>query len=333
MADMNPKYLILITSVFCSMSYAQNFQLNSDITDKLNTALKNNKNVTIPPGDYKIDALKSIKPQNGSIITMSQNTRLSVIPNRSGSYKVFDISNLKNVTITGGQLIGDKYTHLNKTGEWGMGIDIRDSQNISISNMSINKMWGDAIYLGSNGKNSNYNIKLLNLKMDDNRRQGISIISVNTLKANNIIISNTKGKSPMNGVDIEPHNKNNILQNIEFSTLKSVNNFAAGFQISLRDYNNSINPISVKISNYSDNGSRFGLKINGIKTAVKGQINIDTVNFSKNKTSNYCFQDWSNNKIEVNIKNLKHDKKYVENKHEWCTPYTQSNFLKIHKIN
>lgn len=42
---MNPKYLILITSVFCSMSsYAQSFELNSDITDELNTALKNNKN-------------------------------------------------------------------------------------------------------------------------------------------------------------------------------------------------------------------------------------------------------------------------------------------------
>lgn len=330
---MNFKYLILITYMFCSISYAQNFEQNSDITDQLNIALKNNKNVSIPPGDYKIDAVKSIKPQNGSILTISKDARLNVIPNGSSSYKVFDISNLQNVTITGGQLIGDKYSHLNKNGEWGMGIDIRDSQNISISDMSINKMWGDAIYLGSNGKNSNYNIKLLNLKMDDNRRQGISIINVNTLKANNVIISNTKGKSPMNGVDIEPHNKNNILQNIEFSNLKSINNFATGFQISLKDYNNSKNPISIKISNYSDSGSRFGLKINGIKTAVKGHINIDTVNFSNNKTSNYCFKDWSNNKIEVNIKNLKHDQNYVKNKHEWCTPYIQNNFLKIHKIN
>ena len=330
---MNLKYLILITYAFCSISHAQNFEQNSDITDQINKELKRTKIVSIPAGDYKVDAIKSIKPQNGSIITMSKNTRLRVIPNGSSSYRLFDIRNVKNVQISGGQLIGDKYSHLNKNGEWGMGIDIRDSQNISISDMSISKMWGDAIYLGSNGKNSNYNIKLLNLKMDDNRRQGISIISVDTLKANNIIISNTKGKSPMNGVDIEPNNNKNILQNIEFKNLRSINNFAAGFQISLKKYNNSTNPISIKVSNYSDNGSRFGLKINGIKTAVKGHIEIDTANLTKNKTSNYCFQDWSNNKIEVNIKNLKHDKKYVENKHEWCTPYVQNNFLRIHKTN
>ena len=59
-----------------------------------------------------------------------------------------------------------------------MGVEIRDSQNISISNMSIDKMWGDAIYVGTAGKNSTYNIKLNNIRMNENRRQGISIISV-----------------------------------------------------------------------------------------------------------------------------------------------------------
>lgn len=329
---MNIKYLIFITYIFCSISHANDFEKNTDITDQLNEALKKNKIVTIEAGDYKIDAVKSIKVQNNSIIKMSKDTRLKIIPNGNPKYSVFDIKNVQNVEISGGQIIGDKYSHLNNEGEWGMGFDIRDSQNISIRDMSISKMWGDGIYLGSNGKNSNYNINLSNLKIDDNRRQGISIISINTLKANNIIISQTKGKSPMNGIDIEPHNKKNILQNIEINNLKSINNFAAGVQISLKDYNNSPNPISINISNYSDTGSRFGLKINGIKTNVKGKINIDTVNLSNNKTSNYCFQDWSNNHIEVNIKNLKHDKKYVENQHQWCTPYIQSNFLKISKI-
>ncbi|EHU3217349.1 TPA: right-handed parallel beta-helix repeat-containing protein [Acinetobacter baumannii] len=328
---MNFKHLIFILYMFGSISHAQDFEENTDITDQLNEALRKNKTVIIGAGNYKIDAVKSIKVQNNSIIKMSKDTRLKVIPNRNPKYSVFNIKNVKNVEISGGQIIGDKYTHLNNDGEWGMGFDIRDSQNISIMDMSITKMWGDGIYLGTNGENSNYNINFSNLKIEDNRRQGISIISVNRLKANNIIISKTKGKSPMNGIDIEPHNKKNILQNIEINNLRSVNNFAAGVQISLKDYNNSPYPISINISNFSDIGSRFGLKINGITTNVKGKINIDTVNLSNNITSNYCFQDWSNNNIEVSIKNLKNDKKYIENQHQWCTPYIQNKFLRISK--
>ncbi|MGB9037636.1 MAG: right-handed parallel beta-helix repeat-containing protein [Acinetobacter calcoaceticus] len=326
---MKLKYLIYIISFSCCISHAQSFIQNTDITDQINEALKNNNSVNIGPGNYKIDAEKSIKVQNNSIIKMSKDTRLYVIPNGNTNYSVFNINNVHNVQIIGGQIIGDKYSHLNNNGEWGMGFDIRDSQNIYISDVSISKMWGDAIYLGSNGKNSNYNIKLLNLKLDDNRRQGISIINVNKLILEDTIISNTKGKSPMNGIDIEPHSNKNILQNIKINNLKSINNIAAGLQISLKDYNYSVNPISINISNYSDTGSRFGLKINGINTPVKGEINIDTINFSNNKTSNYCFKDWKNNKIKVNIKNLKNDKEYVKNQHEWCTPYKQNKYLKV----
>lgn len=326
---MNFKYLTFSISLFSCISHAQPFIQNTDITDQVNTSLKNSNSVNIGPGDYKIDAEKSIKIQNNSIVKMSKDTRLHVIPNGSTNYSVFNINNVNNVKIEGGQIIGDKYSHLNNNGEWGMGFDIRDSQNIYISDVSINTMWGDAIYLGSNGKNSNYNIKLLNLKLDDNRRQGISIISANKLTIEDTIISNTKGKSPMNGIDIEPQNNKNILQNIKINNLKSINNIAAGLQISLKDYNYSLNPISISISNYSDMGSRFGLKINGINTPVKGEINIDTVDLSKNKTSNYCFQNWENNKIQVVIKNLKNDKEYVKNQHEWCTPYKKNRYLKV----
>ncbi|MFU0502950.1 right-handed parallel beta-helix repeat-containing protein, partial [Acinetobacter baumannii] len=100
-------------------------------------------------------------------------------------------------------LIGDKYSHLNKYGEWGMGIDIRDSQNIRISNMKISKMWGDAIYLGNNNNFSNSDIVLSNIIMNDNRRQGVSVITAKNLNANNLTIKNTSGTGPASGIAIE----------------------------------------------------------------------------------------------------------------------------------
>lgn len=330
---MNSKIIFLIIFLGLSSLTSAKFIENTDITSYINQLILENKIIFIPAGTFKIDANKSITPKNGSEINLNPKTKLIVIPNNYGSYRLFNINNVSDVKISGGTLVGDKYTHLGTTGEWGMGIEIKDSKNITISNIKIEKMWGDAIYIGTNGKNSNQNIILDKIEIDDNRRQGISIISVNTLKASNIIISNTKGKSPMNGIDIEPNNNKNILKNIDLKNIQSINNFAAGFQISLKKYNYSQNPISIKLSNYSDTGSRFGIKINGINSPVYGNIEIDSVNLMNNKTSNYCFQHWKNNKIKVNITNLKHDKSYVKNKREWCTPYTQNKFLIIKKVN
>jgi hypothetical protein len=310
-------------------TYAQNFELNSDITDELNTALKNNKNVTIPPGDYKVDALKSIKPQNGSVITMSENTRLNVIPNKSGAYKVFDISNVKNVTITGGELIGDKYSHLNKYGEWGMGIDIRDSQNITISNMKISKMWGDAIYLGNNNNFSNSDIVLSNIIMNDNRRQGVSVITAKNLNANNLTIKNTSGTGPASGIAIEPNNNKSHLENLTFKNITTENNKGAGIQITLKFYKNPKNPVSISVINHKDNRSTFGSIVNGIDSTQAGQINFNKLAYKNNSNSNTCFSNWSNTKFNIKFTEATLDgSKGVS---EWCHDVSKNKRILVQK--
>lgn len=322
-------FLIIISST--TFANSEIFQNNMDVTDLINNKIKENTIVKIPAGNFKIDAEKSIVLKNNVTIEMSPETILNVIPSNKNSYQVFRIHNVKNVKISGGTILGDKYTHLGNGGEWGMGVEVKDSQNVSISNMSINKMWGDAVYIGTNGKNSNYNLKLNNLNLDDNRRQGISIISVDNLIVNNVTISNTKGKSPMNGIDIEPHNKNNILNNIDFSKIKTFNNTGNGFQVSLKNYNGSEREISINMTGYKDYGSRMGVVINGLETPVLGKININEVDLKNNKVSNYCFKDWGGNKIKVNINNLVYDKEYVKNRDEWCSAYRVNDFLKITK--
>ncbi|ENY5813887.1 right-handed parallel beta-helix repeat-containing protein, partial [Acinetobacter baumannii] len=243
---------------FTSSAWAK-FIENTDITSYVNQLIKHQKVVSIPAGTYKIDANKSITPKDGTEIRLTPQTKLAIIPTKHGSYRVFQVKNVKNVKISGGSLTGDKYTHLGKTGEWGMGIEIRDSQNISISNMNIDKMWGDAIYIGTNGKNSTYNISLKNIRMNDNRRQGISIISVNKLLASNITATNTSGAMPASGIDIEPNNGSMILKNIVLKNIKTSGNQGSGIQIGLSRYDNSTKPLSITIENHQDANSGHGL--------------------------------------------------------------------------
>ncbi|WP_180122780.1 right-handed parallel beta-helix repeat-containing protein [Acinetobacter sp. YH12086] len=279
---------------FTSSAWAK-FIENTDITSYVNQLIKHQKVVSIPAGTYKIDANKSITPKDGTEIRLTPQTKLAVIPTKNGSYRVFQVKNVKNVKISGGSLTGDKYTHLDKTGEWGMGIEIRDSQNISISNMNIDKMWGDAIYIGTNGKNSTYNISLKNIRMNDNRRQGISIISVNKLLASNITATNTSGAMPASGIDIEPNNGSMILKNIVLKNIKTSGNQGSGIQIGLSRYDNSTKPLSITIENHQDANSGHGLLLGAINKKAIGTMSIQS------NSSGNCFNAWSNNSIKVDI--------------------------------
>ncbi|ENJ4686582.1 right-handed parallel beta-helix repeat-containing protein [Acinetobacter baumannii] len=279
---------------FTSSAWAK-FIENTDITSYVNQLLKHQKVVSIPAGTYKIDANKSITPKDGTEIRLTPQTKLAVIPTKHGSYRVFQVKNVKNVKISGGSLTGDKYTHLGKTGEWGMGIEIRDSQNISISNINIDKMWGDAIYIGTNGKNSTYNISLKNIRMNDNRRQGISIISVNKLLASNITATNTSGAMPASGIDIEPNNGSMILKNIVLKNIKTSGNQGSGIQIGLSRYDNSTKPLSITIENHQDANSGHGLLLGAINKKAIGTMSIQS------NSSGNCFNAWSNNSIKVDI--------------------------------
>lgn len=325
-----PAYIFLV-SVSFTMSASAKFIENTDITSYVNTLIEQNKVVTIPNGNYKVSATKSIQLKNNTTLKLSPNTVLTVIPNSSDSYRVFRIKNIKNVTLSGGKIVGDKYTHLGKKGEWGMGVEIRDSQNINISNMSIDRMWGDAIYIGTTGKNTTYNINLNNITMNDNRRQGITINSIDTLNANNLSISNTGGTDPANGIDIEPNNNSTILKNININRLRTFNNKGVGFQVSLTKYNGSSEPISISLNDHIDNGSNFGFVINGAISPISGRIDLSRLNYKNNKFANFCFNQWNNN-IEVNIDSLSHDKRVKITKTSWCQEYISNRFIKLQKV-
>lgn len=308
------KYSYILILISSSYVHAATFIENTDITDQINEKIKNGGTFSIPAGNYKIDASKGITVPSNTNIKLHSKTILNVIPNNLEGYQVFKIINSNNVNISGGHLIGDKYTHLGKDGEWGMGVLINDSQNISISNMSIDKMWGDAIYIGSNGKDSNYNIKLSNIKMDDNRRQGISVISVNKLRANKIYVSNTSGTTPAAGVDIEPNNVNNLVKDIIFKDITTKNNQGSGFHTYFGTFVNSKNIADIQVINHTDHGSNYGFDALALNNQLKGKITITNANYVQSKLSNLCIGDFDTQNFSINFRMLKGDKKKLIDK-------------------
>ena len=129
-------------------------------------------------------------------------------------------------------------------------------------------------------------------------------------------------------MDIEPNNKNNILQEINFENLYTFNNAGTGFIVSLKSYAHSLNPVDIKLISHVDKGSNFGFVLRGNSTSNKGTIEISNTDYNKNKHSNFCFNQWEN-KVSVNLKNIKHDKANKTSKNSWCFDYKKSPLIKF----
>lgn len=179
--------------------------------------------INISQGDYYITiANNSTDPiVIYSNTTVNLNGNIILNPNDLTNYSIFNIRQRNNIIIQGGgSIVGDVATHTGTTGEWGMGISIYDGNNITIKDVSVKNCWGDGIYIGQvEAAITSYssNILIDNVTVDSNRRQGISIISVENLTIRNSRIINTgaiKFTSPGAGIDIEPNIANAVVRNI-----------------------------------------------------------------------------------------------------------------------
>jgi len=207
------------------------------------------REVIFPKGVYLVDALKSIRLKSNITLKFEDGTVLKALPNNSGGYEIISIKDVQNVSLIGKVLIiGERKEHTGTTGEWGFGISIRGSENIYIKNPTIIDTWGDGIYIGSTeSKNYSKDITIINPVGENNRRQGISVISAINLKIINPKLIKTNGTPPAFGIDFEPNNKDDFLQKIKVVNPILEGNEGGGIQFYLKKIQNSKNPISIEI--------------------------------------------------------------------------------------
>lgn len=160
---------------------------------------------------------------------------LELIPTASDGYSIVNFSDsaLAPAGIFGGVIRGDKYTHLGTTGEWGMGINIRGASAVYVDDISCVECWGDGIYVGAGldgAANPAGTVILDNVRCDDNRRQGLSIVAAEKVLIPYGEFTNTSGTAPEAGVDIEP-NLNDTITSVKFGTIVCSGNSGAGFMV------------------------------------------------------------------------------------------------------
>ncbi|NQZ45275.1 MAG: right-handed parallel beta-helix repeat-containing protein [Flavobacteriaceae bacterium] len=143
---------------------------------------------------------------------------------------------------------------MNKTeytdGEWRHLISLRACKDVSIQDLRLESSGGDGIYIGGQGQGTfSKSVYLESIVCNDNKRQGISIVSAEDVFVMNSVFEETKGTAPGAGVDIEPNRASDRIGNINFINCSFLRNRNAGILISLSRLDTSSQPVGIRFEN------------------------------------------------------------------------------------
>lgn len=193
-------------------------------------------------------------------------------------------------------------------GEFQYGIEVRDSRNITLNNPRTDDFWGDGVILSDNPKNAdkwNTNITINNHVADHNRRQGLSVISVENLTITTPSWTNTSGTLPQAGIDFEPNWPQQKLKNIRIVNPYTEGNAGAGILTVIDKMGEGTEDITIDIINHIDNGSQYTKRFVGNGKTIGGHINIVNQSGKNNHFAGYYFTDWSVFNPRIDIKSPK----------------------------
>ena len=260
-----------------------------DDTKSFNTAIKNISTecntVYIPAGTYKIDAQTGIRLKSNMNFVMSPDAVLQAADNSSKIYNVIYVSNIRNVTISGGQIIGERYGHDGSAGEWGMGIGVYDSTDIHIDNIRISNCFGDGIYIGSEHEEDAgagcSRITVTNCNVYNNRRNNMSIVCADYVTVDNCTFDDANGTAPEYGIDIEPNIYSNPCEHITISNSTFNGNAQAsiGIVTSANDVMISGCTLNGNFINYA--GTNVTISNSTINAKMYARIGVSLINGTK----------------------------------------------------
>lgn len=162
--------------------------------------------VEVPAGRYLLDPLHTVRLRNQMHLRLAPGARLRAKPNAAERAYVLLVQGARDVEISGGEIVGDRDTHLSAAGEWGHALAIRGSSRVTVRDMRISRCWGDGISISKAGLKGGPSTDILieRVVCRGNRRQGLTIGSSRRVRVVDCEFSDTYGTKPEYGIDIEP---------------------------------------------------------------------------------------------------------------------------------
>lgn len=223
---------------FSDLTFNSDYLSDNQIMSSINALQSDDikQEILLERPEYHCDIPKN----DGALLLLSSNTTLknassiSISGNNYTSYNIIRIKGKENVTVTGGELHGDVGKHsysLTNSSQWGHGINIHSSSNVSITDIVITHCIGDGVAVsGSKAtfigdySHASHDIVLSHVITRYNRRQGLSIIYASDVKVEDCVFSDTgviEKHSPSAGIDIEPNTAAPYYQAVRNVTIRN----------------------------------------------------------------------------------------------------------------
>lgn len=172
----------------------------------------------VPAGNYLLGKIQTfnyaggIKLPSNMALVLEPGAVLRMFPNDRWNYCVVTINGKTNVSISGGAIVGDRFTHTytptssgGTAHDEGHAICIEGaSQYVAVKGVHITQANGDGILIVGKVTAMPQDVTITDNNFDTNRRQGVSVVGGARVLIENNQIHHTEGTSPQFGIDIEP---------------------------------------------------------------------------------------------------------------------------------
>lgn len=190
--------------------------------------------LVVPPGRYLVDAEASLDLPSGLVLACAPGALLVAAPSASANTAILRVRNRTGVRIVGGHLVGEREGHKGTTGEWGMGVDIRGSDQVEVVGTTVERCWGDGFYVGvapggPGPAGECRGIVLRGCRALGNRRQGLSVCGAIGVVVEDGEFRDTGGTRPSAGIDLEP-NPGSVVRDVTIMGCTLAGNAGPGLQ-------------------------------------------------------------------------------------------------------
>lgn len=183
--------------------------------------------VRFPAGHFLIGELgnsiyySGLNLNGNTAYLLDPNTIIEMTTNDKWNYCLLEVRNVQNVVISGGQLRGDRDTHVFTPRSDGatahdeghlICLEGTATENITIHSTIMRDATGDGVLMvgGQVPEPSVNNVDIINNDIGYNRRQGISLVGATNVRIEDNEIHHINGTAPQFGIDFEGPGRTNV---------------------------------------------------------------------------------------------------------------------------
>jgi hypothetical protein len=253
---------------------------SKDYTNLIQQAINTHNILIFPDFPLLINKKGLVIPSHRDLY-FKKGSSLQFIDSNETAYRILFLKNVTNINIYNPVIEVKKVKNANSSKNLiGIGIAIYSGKNITINNPVVKNCSGDGIYIGEKEKfKTPENINISNAICDANDRNGLTIVSGINININNGSFSNSAGKLPMAGIDIEPNNSWNELRNITLKNVSTDDNKGKGLQIGLSKLlKDSCKLTQINVFDHHDSNSAVAMVISCGKPEKCGDLTNSMIN-------------------------------------------------------